>query len=289
MKNWEDLRYFLAVARNGTVSGAAERLHVNQSTVSRRINKFEEDLRVRLFERLNVGYKLTNEGDLLFDFAQRIEEEMLSLESQLGGADEHLEGAIRVTVPTTLAVLLLTPIFSDFYDLYPDVELQVIGSNDLYNISQREADVAIRVSNQQPADHLIGRQLGEIQFGVFGHRRYLDAYHRDKPNQPLLWVGEDQHGLPEWLPSDSGHRFKLSARTNDPLITIEMIKRGLGVGRLPSIVTRMYPEFEAFEGGINISNKPVWLITHPGLRKSRRLTTFIEFVTDRIRESLSEP
>jgi len=286
MQNWDDLRFFLAIAHTGTVSAAADKLRVNQSTVSRRINAFEEMLKVRLFERLSIGYKLTPEGEKLLSFAERIEQETQAIERQLAGVNDLLSGPIRVSVPQTLATHVFMPIFTEFYNDYPDIELQIVASNTLQNISQREVDVALRVSQQKPPENLVGRKLGEISFGVYGLKRYLSSYQCSTNTKPLLWIGEDiNDSRPDWLSPDIAE-IALSVRVNEALLTIDAINKGLGVGRLPKIIGDNQLSMAPFTETSFLPSRPLWLLTHPDLRRSRRISVFLDYLAERIRPLL---
>lgn len=286
MQNWDDLRFFLSVARKGTVSSAADFLHVNQSTVSRRINTFEGQLNVRLFERLSSGYELTVEGKQLLAFAERIEYETTAIQRQLVGINEMLAGPIRVTAPLTLSTLLFVEIFVEFHSRYPDIEIQVVATNTLQNISQREADIALRVSDTSPPENLIGRKLGDIEFGVFGSTNYLRKYHGGDEEVALSWIGEDNQDIrPSWLPVELAP-IKLAMRSNDPWVTAQAIRQDIGVGRLPVLFKRQISDLQQFNVEHKIPSKPLWLITHPDLRRAKRVGIFLDFVTEKVREQL---
>lgn len=160
-KNWDDLRVFLAVARAGSLSGAARALSVNHSTVFRRIGAFEAALGVRLFERQSDGYLLTPAGEELRDGALRIEEEIASLSRKVAGQDLRLSGAVRVTTIDMLAFGLLPRHLARFRDAYPGIEIELVVGNTMLNLSRREADVALRVGNTPP-ETLVGRRVGRL-------------------------------------------------------------------------------------------------------------------------------
>jgi molybdate transport repressor ModE-like protein len=145
MIDWDDVRYFLAVARGGSVRAAAERLGVNHSTVLRRIAQLEERLGAHVFEKLPSGYRLTNTGEEVLEFAEQMEASSNQLETRVFGRDQSVRGLLRVTLAPTLATHLLMPDFADFARLYPEVEMEILSSDEPVNLTNREADVAIRV------------------------------------------------------------------------------------------------------------------------------------------------
>lgn len=287
MHNWDDLRYFLAVARTGSVSGAAEKLAVNQSTVSRRINAFEAEMNVRLFERLTTGYQLTAEGQELLQRGLRIEEEATAIEHGVMGKNIELKGPVRVTVSLTVASYLLMPILKEFNAQHPGIELRLDLSDNLYNLTQREADVALRVITGPVPENLVGRELGKIGLAVYGEKRYLGKYLRSAKPLPLRWIGEDNTDpRPAWLHKHTDP-LELVMRSNDVLATAAAIRQGLGVGRLPIFVGDALPELVRFEDAPTLPKRPFWFLTHPDLRRVNRVRVFSAFLSEKIVDRLT--
>lgn len=287
MHNWDDIRFFLAVARTGSVSTAAEKLGVNQSTVSRRINGFEAEMNVRLFERLTTGYQLTAEGEDMLRRAVRIEDEAVAIEHAVMGKNIELRGPLRVTVSLTVASYLLMPVLKEFNAAHPGIELRLDLSDNLYNLTQREADVALRVTTEPVPDNLIGRELGKIALAVYGEKNYLDKYFQSSKRQPLRWIGEDTNDpRPRWLHKHTDP-LELVLRTNDVLATATAIQHGLGVGRLPTLVGDALPDLKRFEDIPPLSKRPLWLLMHPDLRGVNRVRIFGAFLTEKLRRLLT--
>jgi len=145
MTDWDDIRFFLAVAREGSVRAAAERLEVNHSTVLRRIGRLEERLGAQMFEKLPSGYRLTSAGEEVLEYAERMEASSNQLATLVLGRDQSLRGQLRVTLAPTLATHLLMPDFAEFATLHPEIEMEILSSSEPVNLTNREADVAIRV------------------------------------------------------------------------------------------------------------------------------------------------
>jgi molybdenum-dependent DNA-binding transcriptional regulator ModE len=145
MIDWDDVRYFLAVARGGSVRAAAERLSVNHSTVLRHIAQMEERLGARMFEKLPSGYRLTGAGEEVLEFAGQMEAASNRLETRIFGRDQSARGLLRVTLVSPFATHLLMPDFAEFARLHPEVELEILPSDEPVSLMNREADVAIRV------------------------------------------------------------------------------------------------------------------------------------------------
>lgn len=287
MHNWDDIRFFLAVARTGSVSAAAEKLAVNQSTVSRRINGFEAEMNVRLFDRLTTGYQLTAEGEDMLRRAMRIEDEAVAIAHEVMGQNIELKGPLRVTVSLTIASYVLMPILKAFTAAHPRIELRLDLSDNLYNLTQREADVALRVTTEPVPDNLIGRELGRIALAVYGKKDYLNKYLRSNQRKPLCWIGEDTNDpRPGWLHKHTDP-LELVMRTNDVLATAAAIRHGLGVGRLPTFVGDALPELKRFDDTPALPGRPLWLLTHPNLRRLNRVRAFNTFLTEMLPEQLS--
>lgn len=287
MHDWDDLRFFLALAQTGSITAAAEKLKVNQSTVSRRINQFEKELEVRLFERFTSGYVLTSEGDELLIRAQHVEDEMFSIERQVMGKNIELSGSIRVTTTLLMAKYFIIPMLKNFHDLHPGIVVQLDISNTMYNLIAREADVAIRVTREPVPESLVGRELGSIEFAVYGEKKYLDKHQQAKPQQALRWVGEDNmQSRPSWLP-ESYANLQLVARTNDVLATLDLLKQGLGIGRLPTLMGDSEESLQQITLSHPLPSAPVWLLTHIDMRRVNRVRVFNEFIAEQLRSRLN--
>jgi len=285
MQDWDELRVFLTVAQCGSVTAASMRLGVNQSTVSRRINNFEQKMNVRLFERLSTGYELTPEGEELKHRVLKIDDEVQAIDRHIMGKNIELNGPIRITTSLAIERYLLMPIFKKFNKLHPGIELHLDMSDNIYNLTQREADIAIRVTRDSIPENLIGRELGLLKFGVYGERKYLESYKKSK-NKPLRWIGEDNNELrPKWIP-EKFDQLRLVIRTNEVLSTLDAIQQGLGVGRLPSFIGDAENKLSQLNTKHELSMVPVWLLTHVDMRRVNRMSVFTSFLVEEIRNSL---
>lgn len=172
MLDWDDLRFFLALARHGTLSAAAKVLHVSQSTVGRRLTSLEATLAVRLLNRTPDGYVPTLAGIDVREKAERLEAEALALERDVSGRDARLRGLVRVTCAETMAAHILAPSFARLHAMHPDVMIELIPNSRELSLSMREADVSVRL--RQPEQHdLVLRRIGGIAFGLYATAEYL--------------------------------------------------------------------------------------------------------------------
>lgn len=280
MQDWDDLRFFLAVARTGSLTAAAEKLGVNQSTVSRRINGFEQELKVRLFERFSTGYVLTPEGEELLHRAEHIEDETYAIDRHVMGKNVDLSGPIRVTCSLVIARYFLIPLLKRFYKLHPGIVILLDLSSSLHNLTAREADLAIRVTRDAIPETLIGRELGQIEYSVYGESKYVECYLKNNGDEPLHWIGEDNtQEQPYWLPPDI-NLLQLVMRTNDVFATLDALKQGLGVGRLPRFMGEGEKKLQQLELKHSIPTIPVWMLTHADMRRVNRVSVFTAFIAE---------
>src|SRR5580692_11544560 len=199
MIDWDDIRHFLAVARGGSVRAAAERLGVNHSTVLRRIAQLEERLGAKMFEKLPSGYRLTSAGEEVLQFADQMEASSNRLETRVFGRDQGVRGLLRVTLAPPLATHLLMPDFAEFARLHPEIEMEILSIGESVNLTNREADVAIRVVYDRSALplNLHGLKGPELFGGVYISRDLLAAWHAGAPDR-IRWIVISQHGIPDW-------------------------------------------------------------------------------------------
>ena len=171
--DWTALRDFLAVAETGSLSRAARRLGVSQPTLTRRMAALEERLRTELFRRTPRGVELTEAGESILPAARQMEQEAHAVELAISGRDAALAGLVRVTATEGLGIHWLTPALAEFQLAHPAIEIQLLLQNQVLNLLQREADIAVRLSRPLQSD-LVARKVGELAFGLYASREYLD-------------------------------------------------------------------------------------------------------------------
>lgn len=278
MNDWDDLRFFLAVARKGSIRGAAALLDVNHSTVSRRIDAFEKKIGTRLFERLPAGYFITQAGEEMSHSAAKIEAEVDTIGRQVTGRDARLDGVLRVTLHDSLAQKLLMPIFVEFGRSYPEIELDLAITHSMADLSKREADVAIRISNDPP-DSLVGRRLVRYATSTYSSLDYLARHGDLKDRNNLTWIGwGDQIPDPQWI-RDS-HYPNVPARNCicHPLAQLEAAKAGMGLAMLPCFMADTEPTLRRVPPATANPSRDIWILTHEDLRHTARIRRFTDFV-----------
>ncbi|MEZ4375180.1 MAG: LysR family transcriptional regulator [Polyangiaceae bacterium] len=279
--DWDAVRYVLAIAREGSLSGAAGALGVTHTTVGRQLKALEESLGVRLFDRTPEGFVATAAGQDIADIAARMETEVLELEGRVLGRDAQLTGKLRVA---TMDILLrgAPELFQSFTSRYPSVELTLSTSDTEVSLNRREADVALRMTNTPPAAY-VGRKLGKVAFAVYASQRLLKEHGKRAHYGDLPWLHWDERlgmtWLDDWLASHApGARVALRLDVSS-LGLQEAIAAGLGVhflacfvGDADSRLARVGPVAEDF-------SRDVWLLTLEELRHNARVRAFMDHVT----------
>jgi DNA-binding transcriptional LysR family regulator len=195
--NWDDLRYCLAVVREGSVSAASRKLDVNHTTVSRRISALEAELRAKLFDRSTTGWLLTPFGEGILRSVEAMDEDVNAIRRQATADAQDLRGRIRVTAPDTCIQRLLLPGLKDFAVRYPEIEIELIASDTVFNLAVHEADIAFRATDDPPPN-VLGTRVGTFAVAVYGTPELI-VQHRSDPDSvgAITWTGGV---MPEWLP-----------------------------------------------------------------------------------------
>ncbi|MEM6987731.1 MAG: LysR family transcriptional regulator [Pseudomonadota bacterium] len=284
--DWSDMPFVLSVCEAGSLAGAARMLDVNHSTVFRRIEGVEARLGVRLFERKSHGYVMTPAGELFYERAIVLCEGMNQIELELGGRDLRLEGPLTVTTTDSL-LHVLSPVFSQFQEDHPDVELRILSDTRAMGLSRREADIALRPTLNPPG-HWVGRKLATVPCAPYATTVYAKAVAK-QPDATRRWIRLDDD-------LDQSPMSKLTAllKHRDAPVTVvstvmgvyDAVRAGLGQAVLPCYLG------DADSGLIRLE-KPgtsgvwdLWLLAHPDVRRSARVHAFFEYATTAVADAL---
>ncbi|HSI41575.1 MAG TPA: LysR family transcriptional regulator [Xanthobacteraceae bacterium] len=276
---WDDFRLIRAIAEARSLAGAADALGVNHSTIFRRLGTLEASLGTRLFERARAGYAPTAAGEEMVRVAERMADEIVTLERRITGQDLRPSGDLRVTTNDTLLMHLLTPLLVDFRRHYPEIRLEILVSNASLNLSKRDADVAVRAT-AHPPETLIGRRVAAIGWAVYGRPELLGADPFDLARaRDYAWIGfSDNFGhLPpaDWLHAHVGDE-RVMYRVDTVLGLAEAAQAGAGIALLPCFIGTATPGLERlFEPDLG-AESGLWLLTHPDLRGTARVRAFME-------------
>ncbi|HYD26343.1 LysR family transcriptional regulator [Brevundimonas sp.] len=283
MIDWDDVRFFLAIARGGSVRAAAGRLAVNHSTVLRRIAQLERRLGAHLFEKLPAGYRLTEAGEEVLELAEQMEASSHQLETRVFGRDQSVRGLLRVTLAPTLATHLLMPDLAEFARLHPDIELDILSSGELANLTNREADLAIRVVYDRKTLplNLHGLKGPELFGSVYMARTRLAAWRAGVPD-PVRWIVISSDGIQDWARGGEVRATGAPFKVTDGEAQIMAVRQGLGITTLPCFVGDADPLLVRAPGADLHLYGTLWLLTQGETRKTKRVRLLTDFVSSRL-------
>lgn len=265
----------MAVARGGSISGGANRLNVQHSTVSRRIRSLEQQLGTALIERKKSGLELTRAGEDLKVSATRMELEVLSLEGTLSNQNDIAAGELYVSAINNMASTVLIPIFAEFSRRHPDIRLHIQVSNKYVSLAERQADIAIRLTNT-PQETLVGTRLATVASTVYGSADYLRSL--AETGSAPRWLGIEccafHRSWTNRACPDHSHNFYV----DDTLLTLSALKQDLGLAYLPCFMGDAASKLARFCPPDPSHDLGLWLLYHPDLRGNRRVRMFREHI-----------
>jgi DNA-binding transcriptional LysR family regulator len=277
--DWENLKFFLAVAREGTLAGAGRILGVKHSTVLRRIALLEEGLGLKLFDRHPNGYMLTAAGKEMLGFAAPVEEELVALERRLSGRDLRLTGTVRLAA---LGVLVpwICDALAEFRTLHPGIRVEVAISPATVSLARHEADIAIRVS-RNPPESLVGRRIAALLHGVYAAASHPAAQVADPDLTAYDWISftDSRADVPQaqWvaahIPAD-----RIVLRANHTGMMVAATKGGLGLAVLPCYLGDSEPGLRRLKTIAGLGQE-MWILTHSDLKRTPRVRALMDFLT----------
>ncbi|MGF9761853.1 LysR family transcriptional regulator [Microvirga sp. 0TCS3.31] len=279
---WDDFRLIKAIADVRSLPAAAALLGINHSTVFRRLAQIEEVLGAKLFERHRSGYTLTTVGEEMVALAQRVDDDITAFTRKMAGRELAPAGELRVTTNDSLLVHLLTPLFVKFRKQCHDVRLDVVLANQELNLSKRDADVAIRATDNPP-ENLVGRRVASIAWALYGR---ADEFPDPESVDPESLYERDWVSLGENLATLKAVKFvhehvppeRIGYRVNTVLGLAEAVEQGLGIGHLPCFIADRRPGLVRLGPPNPEFAADLWLLTHPDLRHSPRVRVFLDFL-----------
>ena len=278
---WDDIRYFLELARTGSLSGTARRLMVEHSTVARRVEALELSLGIKLFDRLPKAWSLTAEGEVLVSQASRLDDEAQAFSRAALGVSA-LQGTVRVSAPPVLASHLLVPRLAAVREQWQNINLEVIGDIRDAHLARGEADLAIRMSRPS-APSLVARCIGELHYGLYAAHGYTG---RPEADWEFLGYDESLHQVPQqqWLDRvANGRRFLL--RSNDLAALLYAARAGLGLAALPHFLVANDSSLCAAPTRVDATKRELWLVMHPDVRRSPRVRLVADLLVALVAEA----
>ena len=288
MYDWNDLRYFLAVARHGSTLAAAKALKTSQSTVHRRLVELQKKIGRDLVQRHSTGYRLTEFGQQLLPYAERVEHAVLALDQQRATVERGEGGVIRLTCPEPIMYRLTRSALLDrFHERYPALRIEFVMSDKYLDLAKGDADVALR-SGDTDDDVLVGRKVADSIWAVYASPKYLEQHGRpvriaDLAHHAMIGLDDSMadHRAAKWL-REAVPGAEIVARSNSVLGLVSAAKSGIGLAPLPTALGDAEPELERVLGPIPELARSWRLLTHPDLRQTPRVAAFFDFVNDEI-------
>lgn len=279
--NWDDLRVFLALAREGTLTTAARALGVSHPTVSRRVSALEKQIGARLFERLPDRFVPTSAGEELLADTEAMEKAAHSIHRRSAGLSDTVSGTVRLSAEEATAALIAR-YSAELRSKLPQIEFEVISSHTLANLSRREADLLIR--EQVPElGGIVARKLGRVSYAIYAARGFPVKRSTPAALAALPWVGFDDDHIrmsgQSWLLDYRGGR-RPEIRGNNWLVLHEATRTGAGLTVLPCFLGDPDPALKRVGGIIADVFADQWLLVHRDLRALPRVRAVMDAVID---------
>ncbi len=294
MLDWNDLRYFLAVARGGSTLSASRELRVSQTTVARRIAALEETLKLTLFEKRPAGYALTPSGSELLAHAESVEAAALKFDSAAGASTRDLNGTVRLTTEEVLAMTVLAPLLRELHDLHPKIHIELDSAQSIRDLGAGEADIALRsTSKPQPAG-VVGRALCKDDWTLYCNRDYAARHGvpnsvADLKNHSLVGGGGGNlwRAYSAWI-KELGLEDQVAVQHGSSAGLLSGVRSGFGIAVLPCLVGDGDPDLIRCLPPREDHGRILWLVTHERVRHAPRVRTVIDFLYERLKHLVGE-
>lgn len=280
---WDDLKVFLALVRARSLRGAAQLLRTHHATLSRHLDRLEQAVDTRLFDRSKNGLSLTQIGEELLPYAQRIEDEIAAASRLVAGRDMRLSGTLHISLPPFLAVSSILDDLAAFGSAYENIELHLHVSDEIVRLAQREADISIRFA-YDVTDDVVGRKLARCTRAAYCAPAYARRI-EDNGGAGLCWIGwneEEGAKSADWIKKSSYPKAILRHRVHEGLSQMRMAEAGAGLTFIPCFIGEAYPGLVRAPYQKIVYDRSLWLLLHKDLRKVARIRAFVDFLSARI-------
>ena len=290
MYDWNDLRYFLELSRQGKLIKAAARLHVDHTTVSRRIASLETELDVRLFDKSPRGYQLTDAGLRLLPMAEKIEAQSNHLYQDISGKDARLSGTVRVATPEALGSQVIARHVTEFRNDHPDIEIELVAETRRTSLSKREADIAITLARPD-SGRLISWKLCDYRLKLYAVREYLDTHPAIESQDDLIqhdFVSyiDDLIEMPELrFFENTIKNAHVVFRSTNVSAQFNAILDGIGLGMVHCFMAQNEKRLIPLLTEKIWVDRTYWLLVHEDLRQVARVDAVCRFLTHLLRNN----
>lgn len=285
--DWSQAQAFLATAETGSLSGAAERLGLSQPTVGRHVAALESDLGLLLFDRVGKSLTINDEGLALLTHVKAMKEAADLVTIAAMGQDRRIAGPVSITASDVFCAYLLPPIVERIRRIYPQIQLEIVSSNEVQDLRRREADIAIR--NVQPKHpDLYAKRVRTTKAYLYGASSYLDVIGRpatlDDLSGRATFIGDATGRVLQMLSalnaSITPEHFSILG--NSGVVLWEMVKQGLGLAVMFEDLAEITPGIEAVLQSDVSAEVPVWLVTHGELKTSARIRAIYDILSEEL-------
>ena len=283
--DWNDLRYFLAVCRAGTLAGAARNLRVRHSTVGRRLDALEASLAVTLFTRTPEGFVLTEAGAEILPLAEDAERAVVAVERRVGGGDKRIEGVVRLTTSEAFSGFLVRRL-AVLHESHPGLMVEILSGNRSLDLARGEADLALRIAATSQPD-LVCKRIGDAGWSVYAAASYLQRRGTppsldDLSGHQVVGFDDTMANVPGalWLNSHAGGA-EVVLRGNSIISVLNATIVGMGLSVLPCFLADAEPGLRRLTPEV-VGTRELWLVFHPDVARIARVRAVIDFVTEAI-------
>lgn len=277
--DWEQMPYFLAVARHGSLRTAAEALGATHGTVRRHIEALEATYGAQLFRRTRRGLLLTTAGHSLMPIAEQAETLIADGRNRVSGLDGEEGGTIRFSLTGTIAYEIAAPILARFFEAYPGIDVEMRVTDRLESINKLETDVSLRYTDKI-TDDVVARRLLTMNLSTYASKAYIEKHlpHAGPGGEGLHWIGWDEiNHKPDWVKNTDFPNAKVRHATTDPVLQLGLARSGFGMVRTSVYFGALFPELIEVPGAKSYKGSSLWLLLHTELRATTRVRRFVDF------------
>ena len=278
--NWDTIKLFLALYREGSARAVANQCDVSPSTVTRRISDLEKELKVKLFNRHATGFELTEYGHELLLVALRMESDAFEIERKLQAKNSFMQGNIRITIPYHIMVGPFVKGLAKFSEIHPRVDLDIVPSWQAFDLKKGEADIALRLlyRDKMPPDDLIGSKIFEIYCAVYASKTYLQSHDLNDSDMANFIGWDDNTAYPDWVMNSEFPHLRTKHKFNDPILQLQAVKAGMGLAMMPCFLCDGEPDLVRVHESSKWHRFDVWMLSHPDLRETMRYREMRNFL-----------